>query len=86
MSAHPNAHYHQDGHGNTPAAWTAVVLVFLGFSLIAVAILAASWTWFAIGAALLVVGPVLGKVMSVLARSAPAPAPASGPAASPAES
>jgi hypothetical protein len=82
VSAHPNAHYYQDGHGNTPAAWTAVVLVFLGFTLIAVAILAASWTWFAIGAALLVVGPVLGKVRSVLARPAPAP----GPAASPAES
>lgn len=76
-----------NGHnGNTPAAWTGVIIAFVGFCVAAVAVVIAKpWLmWAAFGVVLL--GPVVGKIMQRLGlgqpptRSAPA-TPGSGPRA-----
>jgi small neutral amino acid transporter SnatA (MarC family) len=57
---------HED-HGNTPAAWTAVIIVMLAFVVGAIAVLLGNWTLFWVGAVgLAVVGAVVGKVMSMM--------------------
>ncbi len=73
--AHPN-------HGHTPAAWTAVILIFLGFVLGGIAVLTLNWALFWIGGAgLVVVGLIAGKVMQMMGlggqpeRSSSVPAP-----------
>lgn len=56
MSAH---------HGNTPAAWTAVTLVLLGFCLGGLAlVIGPNWPLFWIGCALGPIGGIVGLVMS----------------------
>ena len=56
MSAH---------HGNTPAAWTAVTLVLLGFCLGGLAlVIGPNWPLFWIGVALGPIGGLAGLVMS----------------------
>lgn len=57
-------------HGNTPAAWTGVTLVLLGFIVGGVGLMMDSWTVFWIGAALLPIGVVVGKVMSMMGMGA----------------
>ena len=55
-----------DSHGSTPAAWTAVGVMFLGFVISGVALpLALPWLFF-VGAGVVVLGAVLGKVMSMM--------------------
>jgi hypothetical protein len=57
---------HSD-HGNTPAAWTAVVVMLLGMTIGAVAVILLNWTLFWIGGVgVLVLGVVVGKVMSMM--------------------
>ena len=52
-------------HGNTPAAWTAVVICLLGFTIGAIGmVLGPNWTMFWIGVALLPISAIVGKVMS----------------------
>jgi xanthine/uracil permease len=56
-----------DNHGHTPAAWTAVILVFLGFVVGGIAVLALNWPLFWIGGAgLVVAGLIAGKVMQMM--------------------
>jgi hypothetical protein len=54
------------GHGNSPAAWTAVIIMLVAFAIGTVAF----WfelPWLVVGAAvLLVVGLIVGKVLAVL--------------------
>jgi len=53
-------------HGNTPAAWTAVGVMFLGFLISGVAVpLEKPWLFF-LGLAVVVLGAVVGKVMSMM--------------------
>ena len=53
-------------HGNTPAAWTAVGVMFLGFLISGIAVpWEKPWLFF-VGLAVVVVGAVLGKVMSMM--------------------
>jgi 1,4-dihydroxy-2-naphthoate octaprenyltransferase len=57
---------HED-HGNTPAAWTAVAIIMIAFVVGAVAVLQANWLLFWVGGVgLVVVGAVVGKVMSMM--------------------
>ena len=57
---------HHDNHGQTPAAWTAVILVSLGFIVGTVAVILGNWILFWVGGAgLVVLGGVVGKVMSM---------------------
>ena len=57
---------HED-HGNTPAAWTAVVSIMVAFVVGAVGVLAGNWALFWIGGVgLAVVGGIAGKVMQMM--------------------
>lgn len=53
-------------HGNTPAAWTAVGIMFVGFLVSGIALpLESPWLFF-IGLAVVVAGAVVGKVMQMM--------------------
>ena len=53
-------------HGNTPAAWTAVSIMFIGFLISGLAIpLELVWL-FVVGLVVVVLGAVVGKVMSMM--------------------
>lgn len=58
-----SAEHGGDGHGNTPAAWTAVVIIMIAFTVGTLGIVLGNWVLFWVGAALVVVGGVAGKVM-----------------------
>jgi hypothetical protein len=52
-------------HGSSTAAWVAVALCLLGFTIGALGmVLGPNWTLFWIGAALLPISAIVGKVMS----------------------
>jgi hypothetical protein len=53
-------------HGNTPAAWTAVSIMFVGFLLSGIALpLDMPWLFF-VGLAVVALGAVVGKVMQMM--------------------
>lgn len=52
-----------DDHGSTPAAWTAVVIITIAFAVGTLAIVLGNWPLFWVGAGLVVVGGVAGKVL-----------------------
>ena len=55
-----------EGHGHTPAAWTAVIIMLVGFTVGGIAVvLAQPWLVFA-GAGVVVLGAVVGKVMQMM--------------------
>lgn len=69
---------HED-HGHTPAAWTAVTIMFLGSCVSGAAvIIALPWLFF-VGLGVIVIGAIVGKVMQMMglgaktAQHAPAP-------------
>ena len=53
-------------HGNTPAAWTAVILIMLRFLVGGVAIVMDRPLWAAGGAVVVVLGGIVGKVMQMM--------------------
>ena len=53
-----------DNHGNTPAAWTAVVVALLGFLVGGIGLMVGSMTMFWIGVALAPVALVVGSILS----------------------
>jgi len=53
-----------DNHGNTPAAWTAVLIGLAGFVVGGVGLMVGSMTLFWIGVALAPVALVVGYVMA----------------------
>jgi hypothetical protein len=53
-------------HGNTPAAWTAVTVVFLGFLVAGIGVVAASPVLGVAGAVIVVAGGVVGKMMQLM--------------------
>jgi len=63
MSAH---------HGNTPAAWTAVTVVLIGFVLGGLALVIGNWPLFWVGVALGPIGGLVGMVMSKMGMGAEA--------------
>ncbi|MDD2857937.1 MAG: hypothetical protein PHU75_04595 [Candidatus Nanopelagicales bacterium] len=58
----PAAH----GHGNTPAAWTAVIIIMIAFVVGTLGVTSGNWVVFWIGAALVVIGGIAGKVMQMM--------------------
>lgn len=53
-------------HGSTPAAWTAVTICLIGFTVGAIGmIIGPSWVVFGVGVALVLVGAPVGKVLSL---------------------
>jgi hypothetical protein len=66
---------HGDDHGNTPAAWTAVIIMIVGFVTGAIAVILENWPLFWIGGVgVVVVGAVVGKVMQMMGMGKQLPA------------
>jgi hypothetical protein len=66
-AAAPAAQQHADGgHGHSVAAWTSVGVILLGCLVMAVAVVVATIWLFVVGAVVVVVGAVLGKVLSAM--------------------
>lgn len=54
-------------HGNTPAAWTAVLIIMLAFLVGTIAVVIANWPLFWIGGVGLgIVGIIVGWVMAMM--------------------
>ncbi len=60
------ADQHASNHGNTPAAWTTVVLLIIAFTVACVGVLLLSVPVFVAGAVLTVVALIVGKVMAMM--------------------
>jgi len=55
-----------ESHGNTPAAWTAVTIMFVGFLVSGIALpLELPWLFF-VGLVVVVLGALVGKVMQMM--------------------
>jgi hypothetical protein len=50
-------------HGNTPAAWTGVVLILVGFIVGGIGLVIDSWPMFWVGVVICPIGVIVGKVM-----------------------
>lgn len=50
-------------HGNTPAAWTGVMVILLGFTVGGIGLVIDNMPLFWIGVALVPVGIIIGKIM-----------------------
>ena len=57
---------HHDNHGSTPAAWTAVTIIMVAFLVGGIGVVVAQPWLFGVGAALVVLGLVVGKVMQMM--------------------
>jgi hypothetical protein len=64
-SPEPHASPH-DGHGNTPAAWTAVTIMLIGAALGTVAMIFLNWPLFWVSIGIIVVGAIAGKVLQMM--------------------
>ncbi|AJE86231.1 MULTISPECIES: HGxxPAAW family protein [Streptomyces] len=70
------------GHGHTPAAWTGVIITFIGFCVAGAFMVMAEPVGFWAGMVLTVLGGVVGGLMSLMGLGAkPKNAPAAAPAA-----
>jgi hypothetical protein len=57
-------------HGNTPAAWTGVTLILVGFLVGGIGLVIGSWLVFWIGVALCPIGVIVGKIMQKMGLGA----------------
>lgn len=60
---------HED-HGHTPAAWTLVGIVTVGFTVGGVGVVLSKFPVIIVGAVICVVGIVVGKVMQMMGMGA----------------
>ncbi|MBM9622152.1 HGxxPAAW family protein [Streptomyces zhihengii] len=58
-------------HGHTPAAWTGVIIAFIGFCVAGVFMVADSPAGFWAGSALIVLGAVVGGAMKMAGMGTP---------------
>jgi hypothetical protein len=63
-SAHQE-HEEHESHGHSTAAWTGVVIILVGAVVMALAVVFAWVAWFIVGAVIVVVGIIGGKVMAM---------------------
>lgn len=56
----------QHDHGHTPAAWTGVIIAFVGFCVSGGFMVAANTAGFWVGMAIAVIGVVVGGVMKLM--------------------
>jgi hydrogenase/urease accessory protein HupE len=61
----PETEYH-DNHGQSIASWTCVTIVALGFLLATIAVVAGSIALAVIGAVVVVLGAISGKVLAAM--------------------
>ena len=52
-----------DSHGSTPAAWTAVIIITIAFTIGTAAIIVGNWVLFWISVALVAIGAIAGRAM-----------------------
>ena len=57
-------------HGNTPAAWTGVMVILVGFVVGGIGLIIDNWPMFWVGVVLGVLGPVIGKIMQKMGLGA----------------
>ena len=57
-------------HGNTPAAWTAVMIILVGFVVGGIGMVIDNRTMFWVGVALVPIGGIVGKVMQKMGMGA----------------
>ncbi|GAA0616566.1 hypothetical protein HPO96_00225 [Kribbella sandramycini] len=70
--AHVSEEAH-DSHGNSVAAWTAVAIILVGFTVGAIAmVLGPLWWLFWVSVGIVVVGTLAGKVLQLLGFGVPA--------------
>ena len=60
-----------DNHGNTPAAWTAVVIIIIGFTVGTIGVIVATPAVVFVGVGIVVLGAIVGKVMQMMGMGAP---------------
>ena len=65
-----DAHEH-DRHGQTPAAWTAVTIVMIAFFVGTLGVVLGQYVMLWIGVGLVVLGGIVGKVMSMAGLGMP---------------
>ena len=58
-------HEEHESHGHSVAAWTAVVVILVGSVVMSLAVVFPSLTWFKIGAVIVVLGIIAGKVLAM---------------------
>jgi hypothetical protein len=61
---------HDEDHGNTPAAWTAVFLCIIGFLIGGAGLVAGIPALAIVGGAVAVLSPIVGKAMSAMGLGA----------------
>jgi hypothetical protein len=57
---------HTDNHGQTPAAWTAVLMMLVGFTLGGVAVVISAIWLFWVSLIVIVIGGVAGWIMKAM--------------------
>jgi Flp pilus assembly protein TadB len=57
---------HHDNHGQTPAAWTSVTIIMVGFIIGCIAVIQLNWVLLGVGGVVIVLGAVVGKVMQMM--------------------
>ena len=61
-------------HGNTPAAWTGVLIILVGFVVGGLGLVLGSWLVFWIGVVIGgLIGPAVGKIMQMMGLGADSP-------------
>jgi hypothetical protein len=60
-----------ESHGHTPAAWTAVAVMLVGFTVGAIAVVVAAPWLVAVGGGIVVLGAVAGKVLQLMGLGQP---------------
>lgn len=60
---HASIHDETIGHGNTPAAWTCVLVMIIGAGISSVGYIIASVLWFCIGLGVMVLGLLVGFIL-----------------------
>lgn len=63
---------HHDNHGQTPAAWTAVTIMMVGFLVGCIAVVQLNWVLLGVGLVIVLLGAVVGKVMQMMGMGKPA--------------
>ena len=58
-------HEEHGSHGHSTAAWAGVVIILVGSVIMALAVVFAWVAWFVVGAVVVVVGVIAGKVLSM---------------------
>ncbi len=57
-------------HGNTPAAWTGVTIILIGFIVGGIGLVVSSMLLFWVGVALVPVALIVGKIMQMMGMGA----------------